>query len=63
MLGDGEQPGEFGQICVDPGRILHHGLQRSLKAKGYFTLHFQQYLYLQNLHIFSAELLFQRFPS
>jgi len=44
MLGDGEQPGEFGQIRVDLSWLPHHGLQRSLGYKNaIFTFHFQQY--------------------
>ena len=71
MLGDGEQPCEFGQICVDPGRILHHGLQRSLKEKRLFYtpfsavfiftiyIYFRQSCYFKSFHSSSLNYILQ----
>jgi len=60
MLGDGEQPGEFGQVRVDPTRLLHHGLQRSLGRKSYFYFPFSAALILAKVCILTVLLMDQQ---
>jgi hypothetical protein len=60
MLGDGKQPGEFGQIRVDLTRFLHHGLQRSLGRKGYFYFPFSAVLIFSKVYILIVLFMYQQ---